>query len=175
MSEAAVSRPGPETTLSAELQRVICGYVNAGATIPHAAEAAGVRWDVCKRWIARGRKGIEPYAAFVEELSKARAMYRVATRLCIVNAAKKGDWRAAAYLEQQLQPVRTRDGAQQPTPPVQDVLEERVVLLYPVPMPEGASMSDLQLPEGHAIETTGEDVTRTKTTVVYEDEDIDDD
>ena len=174
MSEAAVSRPGPETSLTKELQQTICGYVNAGASIPHAAEAAGIRWDVCKRWIAKGRKGMEPYATFVDELARARARSRVATRLTIVSAAKKGDWRAAAYLEQQLQPVRTRgDAAAVAPPPAQDLLEERTVLVYPVPVPEGASLADFRLPEGHVVETTGEDVTGSITTVAFEDLDHD--
>jgi hypothetical protein len=174
---AAVSRPGPDTTLTPELQRVIAGYVNAGATIPNAAEAAGVSWNTVKKWIAKGRKGIEPYDAFVAALAQARAMHSVAMQLVITNAAKKGDWRAAAWDKAQRdaqQRLRDRpDSASTPQAPAADLLEERTVLVYPVPVPEGASLADFQLPEGHVVETTGEDVTNQTTTVVFEDLDHD--
>jgi hypothetical protein len=148
------------TPWSAQQLKAIAGYVTAGATIPHACEAAGVKWTTAKNWMEKGKKGLYPFTLFREAMAEAKALHRVGLRLVIMGAAKRGDWRAAAYLEahREFTDAHNASGQGRHPQPLPDPNEERVVLLYPVPMPEGADISQLQLLPGHAIETTAEPV-----------------
>jgi hypothetical protein len=156
---------------SDEQFELIRGYVTAGCPIPVACEAAGVKWTTAKHWLEKSKKGISPFTEFGDAMRKAQAMHRVGTKLIIMSAAKKGDWRAAAYLEERYERAqekkREAEALNQP-PPEDDTAaaaaaigdeDDRVVLLYPVPMPRGAHVSQLQLVPGHAIDTEGTDTT----------------
>jgi len=168
-SEALVSRPGPKPELTPQLQETIRGFVNAGASLAMACQAAGVKPDTCKKWMAKGRRGVEPYASFVDTVERARAMHRVAMQMVITGAAKRGDWRAAAH--DQLRRERLAEQGRAVRQGIDALDDEKVILLYPVPVPEGAAISDLQLAEGHAIDTDGESVPQDRVTVAYEDPD----
>jgi hypothetical protein len=155
---------GRKSLLTEELADIIKGFVGAGVTLPIACEAAGVKWDTVKDWLKRGRAGDEPYATFVQQVSQAKALRKVALRLVITNQAKRGDWRAAAYdLEHdeatdahnaklRRQRLLAHGGG--------DDDSDRVILLYPVPVPLGAELSQLSLAPGHAIDTSGYETTR---------------
>lgn len=87
----------PKTRLTPEVQKRICGYVNAGAPIPHACEAAGIPWYTCKDWLKKGRARKKPYAAFVEAIDQAKGMWVAGASMRITKAAAD-DWRAAAWM-----------------------------------------------------------------------------
>jgi hypothetical protein len=84
------------TNLTPELQRVIAGYVNGGASIKNASVAAGVSWNTAKDWLARGKLGVEPYASFVAAMEQAKAAWIVAGNLRITTAGRQ-DWKATAW------------------------------------------------------------------------------
>jgi hypothetical protein len=86
-----------KTRLTPELQKQICGFVNAGAPIPHACEAAGVPWYTCKDWLKKGRAGRRPYAEFVEAIEEAKGKWVAGATMRITKASAE-DWRAAAWL-----------------------------------------------------------------------------
>ncbi len=112
-----------------------------------AAPAVGVSWNTCKEWLSKGRDGLEPYAQFVADVEQAKA--RWATNMVLsISAASRNDWRAAAYMLERRVPgfYRPDQHAANATP------HERVVLLYPVPMPLGAEPQTLVLQPGHAFE-----------------------
>lgn len=172
MSAVAMPR---ELLLTPELQLRIKNFVIAGAPIPEACLACGVGWSTAKVWMRRGRAGEEPYVGFTQAMSEAKALHLTGCKLIVMSAAKGGDWKAAAWLidrremqqqrEMQLRNTRPDDpnGPPRPPPPLAPMPdaddEERVVLLYPVPVPYGAHVSQLQLAPGHSIDTEGTDVT----------------
>lgn len=150
-----MAEPSPPPWSDGVLE-LIKGYVTVGCSIPVACEAAGVKWSTAKNWLDKGKRGVQPYVLFADEMRRAQAMHKVGTRLIIMNAAKKGDWRAAAYLDERREKREERQReASAPLPE-----DERVVLLYPVPMPMGGDVSQLQLAHGHAIDTEGHDTTK---------------
>lgn len=156
--EEAPTREPREPPWTPVQLKAIAGYVTAGATVPNACIAAGVKWSTAKNWMERGKKGAMPYVLFREAMREAKALHRVGLKLIIMGAAKKGDWRAAAHLEAHLEGCDAhneklrRRRLDEPLPPDPD--HEHVVLLYPVPMPPGADISQLSLPPGSVIETT---------------------
>lgn len=76
--------------------------VQAGVSIEESARTAGVPVATVRRWLREGRKGKSTYAAWAEEMDKARADRRVAERaldgplseeeaeLLLARAARKG-------------------------------------------------------------------------------------
>lgn len=94
---AGKGKPGPPTRLTPETQQRICGFVQAGAPLPYACVAAGIPWRTCKQWLQRGRRGEQPYAAFVDAWHAAKATW-VAASVMRVTAAGAKDWKATAWL-----------------------------------------------------------------------------
>ena len=92
-----MGRLGPPLGLTPEIQASICDLIKAGAPVPSAAAACGVLWETCKKWLAKGRKGREPYAAFVAEVERSKGVF-VAGRALTVQKAGDSDWKAAAWL-----------------------------------------------------------------------------
>lgn len=142
---------GRPTGLTAEIGSKICDLVRAGASVKIAGPGAGVPWNTCKEWLAKGRDGTEPYASFVEDVEMAKAEW-AATMIRVISAAGFKDWRAAAYmLERRIpgyyKPDQRIDGGQTP---------ERVILMYPVPMPLGADAALVARLPGQVIDTKGE-------------------
>jgi hypothetical protein len=145
---------GRKPLLTPAVSALIVQFVSGGSPLPTACEAAGVKWGTAKRWVARGRKGDEPYASFVDGISQAKALRRAALELVITNSAQRGDWRAAVIAldrEQAQQEHNARLRLQRHGGRGND----RVILLYPVPVPLGAELSQLRLVPGHAIDTAG--------------------
>lgn len=91
--------PGPvrRTTLTPELQASIALSVAAGAPIPIAAASAGVPKSTWRDWLAKGREGVEPYAAFVEAMESAKAAF-AAGAVRKITAAGEFDWHPLAWL-----------------------------------------------------------------------------
>lgn len=74
-------------------------YMRAGLTQRLLAKAIGVHETTLSDWLALGRKGVEPYAAFLGAVDSASAEH-ARELLDVVTVAAKGDknWRAAAWL-----------------------------------------------------------------------------
>lgn len=64
---------GRPTKLTPEVTASIVADLEAGHYIETAAESAGVHVTTLYRWMADGAKGIEPYAAFHEAVTRAKA------------------------------------------------------------------------------------------------------
>ena len=88
---------GKPTKLTPEIQTKVAGYVNAGAPIPMACTAAGLSWNTAKEWLARGRRGEQPYDEFVAAMAEAKARWVAGSTMRITKASQK-DWKAAAWL-----------------------------------------------------------------------------
>ncbi|RKH08727.1 hypothetical protein D7X74_31060 [Corallococcus sp. CA047B] len=75
-----LGRPGPLTTLTAQLGAQLCRRIAAGDTLRDAAAAVGTSDTVVQGWLTRGHEAIERgaediYTAFVMEYSAARAHF----------------------------------------------------------------------------------------------------
>ena len=88
---------GRKTRLTEQVQREICGHVNAGAPIPYAANASGVPWPTVRDWLKKGRAGEQPYADFVAAIKEAKAKW-VTGAVRRVNRAGKKNWKADAWM-----------------------------------------------------------------------------
>lgn len=86
--------PGPDTFLDADVQYQICQMVAAGAPLPLACPAVGLKWNTVKDWLKPERADREPYASFQIAVEKARAMHAVGCALRITQAGRKGMWQA---------------------------------------------------------------------------------
>lgn len=89
--------PARRTGLTPELQASISLAVAAGAPIPIAAAAAGVPKSTWRDWLAKGREGIEPYAAFLEAMESAKAAF-AAGAVRKIAVAGEFDWHPLAWL-----------------------------------------------------------------------------
>jgi hypothetical protein len=69
----------------------ICDALRAGATIEHAAEAAGIHRDTVHEWRTR-------YPAFADRIKEAEGAGVLASLRVIRGAAEGGTWQAAAWL-----------------------------------------------------------------------------
>lgn len=84
-------------TLTPETQTAIALAVAAGAPIPIAAASVGVPKSTWRNWLAKGREGIEPYAAFLEAMESAKAAF-AAGAVRKIAAAGEFDWHPLAWL-----------------------------------------------------------------------------
>lgn len=84
-------------TLTPETQAAIALAVAAGAPIPIAAASVGVPKSTWRNWLAKGREGIEPYAAFLEAMESAKAAF-AAGAVRKITAAGEFDWHPLAWL-----------------------------------------------------------------------------
>jgi hypothetical protein len=117
--------------------------------VKEAAPAAGIPWNTAKDWLAKGREGVEPYARFVADVEEAKATW-AAFMIQRISSASANDWRAAAYLLE-----RRVAGFYKPEHRDTQGGGERVILLYPVPMPLGAEPAPLRILPGHAYDAEG--------------------
>ena len=145
---------------------LISACVIAGATIRQASAAAGVKWSTVRHWLNKGHRGIDPYTRFTKMITEAKAMRKVVARLMIMQAAQRGEWRAAAWmLEKDLLAEALAEEQRLLHHPEELEPEERaVVLLYPVPMPDGADPSQFRLCPGTQ---DAPDVARSEETPVH--------
>lgn len=86
-----------ETILTKQLQETICKYVQGGATLPHAAAAAGVSWNTVKDWAKPGNVEREPYASFAAAVDDAKAKWATGAAMQITGHGKR-DWKALAWM-----------------------------------------------------------------------------
>jgi len=94
-----------------ELQERFCKAVAGAMPLTSAARLCGISLDTFQRWIAKGRKGIEPYKAFVEAYEKAEVELQQYLLLTI-KIASPSDWRAAVQILKMRFPKLYSDYAQ---------------------------------------------------------------
>lgn len=148
------SRPVDPPWTPEELHQ-IRGFVTAGLPIPVACTAAGVKWTTAKHWLAKGRRGQAPWTAFAEAMDQAKAMHEAAARVAIAKHMAR-DWRAAAWVADSIEKRRERAQAARDAGAAAGSggLGETTVIMYPVPVPEGADIATLPALPPHALERT---------------------
>lgn len=89
---------GRPTKLDDETADRICEAVSLGSPLYLAARAGGIDPETLRAWKARGRKGEQPYSAFLGRLKVAEAVGVTAALTVIRKAASEGTWQAAAWI-----------------------------------------------------------------------------
>lgn len=97
-TEGIERKPGRPTLCTPEVAAEISRFVTRGLPVKTAARAAGVSVRSVNEWLARGRDGEEPYAAFAEAIERARADFTAVHAGVIDGAGRMGDWKASAWL-----------------------------------------------------------------------------
>lgn len=96
---------GRPTSLDDTTKVRILAAVEAGCGRRTAAQAAGVDRSTLMRWLAAGRDGVEPFAAFEAEVRAAEARCELAN-VATIQAASARTWQAAAWLLERKHPER---------------------------------------------------------------------
>lgn len=96
---------GRPTKLSEETTKIICESIRLGMSHRLSAMSANVAADTMATWINLGKKGKEPYVAFLDEVEKADADCIKMCLSIIRKAAIDGTWTAAAWLLERRYPV----------------------------------------------------------------------
>ena len=97
------------TKLSPEVQAKICAALEAGNTHEISANIGGISGKCFRDWLVRGRTGEEPFAAFLEAVTMAKA-HAVNRYVTVIASAAVGDkdrdptWTAAAWWLSRRQP-----------------------------------------------------------------------
>lgn len=91
------------TSLTPDVHAVIVAAVRDGSTRVGAAKLGGVTVRTLYNWLARGDDGLEPYAAFVQDVEAAEGA-RCKRWLKVVEDAADEDWKAATWLLEHLHP-----------------------------------------------------------------------
>lgn len=123
---------GRKTTMTDEVRDNLLAMLRAGNYIEVACRASGVPRRTFDEWMQRGKSGLpadEPYRAFRELVTKARASGEVRNVAAIAAAAPES-WQAAAWLLERQYPdrwgrvsVRLRDDVPMPPEPAEAVDE----------------------------------------------------
>lgn len=104
-----MTRPGRPSKLTPERASRIRAAVAGGAFATVAARAGGISGATYRAWMARGRDAERdgdgsavneadlPYVEFHESIREAEAKAEVAAVALIQQAARRGEWRAAAW------------------------------------------------------------------------------
>lgn len=82
----------------------ILRMIAAGAPAKTACAACGVPNRTFTDWKAKGRKGLEPYATFLDRVEEARAIHLDIMSGAVYHAARAGDWKAAAWVLERRDP-----------------------------------------------------------------------
>lgn len=93
-----MGKVGRPTKFSPEVTERILTAIRAGNSLRASAESANIGYTCFKEWVVRGNEGEEPFATFAAEVQRARGEAEQACVDCIFNAAKSGQWQAAAWL-----------------------------------------------------------------------------
>ena len=92
-------RHGRPTKLTQEMQRKICEAILLGCTYSIAASWAGIHESTLFLWLARGKQGDgKIYKEFYRAVKQAESQNAIRSLASIAQAAKEGDWTAAAWL-----------------------------------------------------------------------------
>lgn len=96
----ATPRVGRPTKLNAETQKKVCDAILVGATYEAAAQYAGITYETFNEWMKAGRAAAAPnaFSEFSEAVDRANAEAQVFFAMNIKDAARGGDWRAAAWM-----------------------------------------------------------------------------
>lgn len=86
---------GRPTKLDDLTSKRICDALKGGLSRRAAAAVARVDDQTLCDWMKRGRTGEEPYSGFRVRVLEAEAAPEVEAVDCIMNAVRKGDWKAA--------------------------------------------------------------------------------
>ena len=92
-------RKGPPSRFTEETKRRVCDALLLGCTYSLAASHAGISESTLFRWLSCGREEEEgEFADFYRRAKEAEALSAVRNLATIVQAAKAGQWTAAAWL-----------------------------------------------------------------------------
>ena len=125
------------TKLTDELSAAFCAIVEEGTHLETAAESVGIAVSTLYNWLDWGSEGREPYAAFLEDVTRARAVAEIE----LIRTLKRGDGkgisfgqaRAAAFL---LERTRPNKYAQRVNLKVEDAVREVLEVVSRVCSPE---------------------------------------
>ncbi len=99
---ATLGRP---TLLDDLVAKRICDSLAAGNAQSVAARTAGVAHSTLRSWLARGRKGEEPYASFLAKAKKAESVGE-AELVGVIRESAQKTWQCAAWLLERRIPQR---------------------------------------------------------------------
>lgn len=88
---------GRPTTFTPELGAEIVKFIRAGNYLETAARSHGVGKTTLYGWLARGRKGEEPFAEFADAVERAAGDAESMHVALISKASQKGAWQASAW------------------------------------------------------------------------------
>jgi transposase len=91
-----MARAGRATKLTPGVQRTFTEAIAHWRTNETAAALCGITSRSYRNWMARGRRGEEPYAAFAQAMERAEAMGE-ARCARLIDEASLTDWRPAAW------------------------------------------------------------------------------
>ena len=104
--ERVPTNPVRNTKLTKELCDEICKYIEMGNYITRCCEAVGITPTTYNSWKKKGAKGIEPYATFLERVTKVEAKAEIVHTGIIHDVAETGNWLASAWLLERKYPNR---------------------------------------------------------------------
>ena len=98
-TKVAKKKHGRPTRLTEETQRKVCEAILLGCTYSIAASYAGIHESTLFAWLARGKEeNGKIYKDFYRAVKHAESMNAVRNLASIAQAAKDGNWTAAAWL-----------------------------------------------------------------------------
>lgn len=89
---------GRPTKFNAEVAERILTAIRAGNSLRASAESANIDVSTFHDWVNWGKAGDARFAEFAVQVQRARGDAEQACVDCIFNAAKSGQWQAAAWL-----------------------------------------------------------------------------
>jgi phage antirepressor YoqD-like protein len=88
---------GRKTNLTTAVQDAIVQALTLGAIHEHACQYAGIGHDSFYKWLRWGETGKAPYADFADAVKRAEGKAAVTWLAQIEQAARNGQWQAAAW------------------------------------------------------------------------------
>lgn len=109
MTEPATTRRGAgrPTKLTPKVTAAVVKALEAGAYLDDAAAFAGIHYATLADWMQKAREGKgQRFSDFAEAVQRAQSKAVVADLQIIKKAAKRGDWRAAAWVLEHRNPAK---------------------------------------------------------------------
>ena len=88
---------GRPSRLTPDVQELLVQAMRAGAAKTSAAKFAGISHQTILNWQDRANQGEPEYVALFDELEKAEGAFVIRALAQIADAARKGQWTAAAW------------------------------------------------------------------------------